>query len=218
MEGGAIHYSSHGTNTQIFLANRTYLSLVLCTFFIIGIAVPVLANGPEEEIRQTTNKILSIVIDPALKNPSRKEERRRLVRKAIDERFDWEEMSRRSLARYWDQRTDEEKKEFVRLYSDLVERTYMDKVEGYSGEKVIYKGESVDNGYAVVKVEIVTKKNTYIHVHYRLKKKENKWLVYDVSIEGVSLVQNYRTQFNSIILHSSYENLIKRLRERVELK
>ncbi|HYA90132.1 MAG TPA: ABC transporter substrate-binding protein [Thermodesulfobacteriota bacterium] len=203
----------------MFLIKRAYLyrwSFVL--FLIIGIAVPALADGPEEEIRQTTNKILSIVTDPALINPSREEEKRRLVRKVVDERFDWEEMSRRSLARYWDQRTEEEKKEFVRLYSDLLERTYMDKVEGYSGEKVTYEGESVDNGYAMVKVKIVTKKNTDIHVRYGLKKKGNKWLVYDVSIEGVSLVNSYRTQFNRIILQSSYENLVKRLRERVELK
>ena len=202
----------------MFLIKPTYLYRFFVLLLIIGIAVPALADGPEEEIRQTTNKILSIVTDPTLKNPSREEARRRLVRKAIDERFDWEEMSRRSLARYWNQRTDEEKKEFVRLYSDLLERTYMDKVEGYSGEKVTYEGESVDNGYAAVKVKIVTKKNTDIHVHYGLKKKGNKWLVYDVSIEGVSLVNNYRTQFNSIILQSSYENLVKRLRERVELK
>jgi phospholipid transport system substrate-binding protein len=203
----------------MFVIKRAYLyRWFFVLFLIIGIAVPALADGPEEEIRQTTNKILSIVTDPALKNPSREEERRRLVRKVVDERFDWEEMSRRSLARYWDQRTDEEKKEFVRLYSDLLERTYMDKVEGYSGEKVTYEGESVDNGYAVVKVKIVTKKNTDIHVRYGLKKKGNKWLVYDVSIEGVSLVNSYRTQFNRIILQSSYENLVKRLRERVELK
>jgi phospholipid transport system substrate-binding protein len=203
----------------MFLVKRTDLyrwSFVL--FLIIGISVPALADGPEEEIRQTTNKILSIVTDPALKNPSREEERRRLVRKAVDERFDWEEMSRRSLARYWDLRTDEEKREFVQLYSDLLERTYVDKVEGYSGVKVIYEGESVDNGYAVVKVKIVTKKNTNVHVHYGLKKKGNKWLVYDVSIEGVSLVNNYRTQFNRIILQSSYENLVKRLSEKVELE
>ena len=187
-------------------------------FWSFGIALPGWAGEPTDQIKQTTDKILSILTNPSLKGQSKTAEREKLIRQATDERFDWEEMSRRSLARYWDQRTDGEKKEFVRLYSDLLERTYMDKVEGYSGEKVIYEGESVDNGYAVVKVKIVTKKNTDIHVHYRLKKEENKWLVYDVSIEGVSLVNNYRTQFNSIILKSSYENLVKRLRERVELK
>ena len=191
---------------------------LLLLLLVFGIALPGWAGEPTDQIKQTTDKILSILTNPSLKGQSKTAEREKLIRQATDERFDWEEMSRRSLARYWDQRTDEEKKEFVRLYSDLLERTYMDKVEGYSGEKVIYEGESVDNGYAVVKVKIVTKKNTDIHVHYRLKKEENKWLVYDVSVEGVSLVNNYRTQFNSIILKSSYENLVKRLRERVELK
>lgn len=194
---------------------RRGLVLLLLVF---GIALPGWAGEPTDEIKQTTDKILSILTNPSLKGSSKTAEREKLIRQAIDERFDWQEMARRSLARYWDQRTDGEKKEFVRLYSDLLERTYMDKVEGYSGEKVTYEGESIDNGYAVVKVKIVTKKNTDIHVHYRLRREENKWLVYDVSIEGVSLVNNYRTQFNSIILKSSYENLVKRLRERVEPK
>jgi len=185
---------------------------------VFGIALPGWAGEPTDEIKQTTDKILSILTNPSLKGPSKTAEREKLIRQAIDERFAWEEMARRSLARYWDQRTEGEKKEFVRLYSDLLERTYMDKVEGYSGEKVVYEGESIDNGYAVVRVKIITKKNTDIRVHYRLKRVENKWLVYDVSIEGVSLVNNYRTQFNSIILKSSYENLVKRLRERVEPK
>jgi phospholipid transport system substrate-binding protein len=194
---------------------RRGLVLLLLVF---GIALPGWAGEPTDEIKQTTDKILSILTNPSLKGSSKTAEREKLIRQAIDERFNWEEMARRSLARYWDQRTDGEKKEFVRLYSDLLERTYLDKVEGYSGEKVTYEGESVDNGYAVVRVKIVTKKNTDVRVHYRLKRVENKWLVYDLSIEGVSLVNNYRTQFNSIILKSSYENLVKRLRERVELK
>ena len=194
---------------------RRGLVLLLLVF---GIALPGWAGEPTDEIKQTTDKILSILTNPSLKGSSKTAEREKLIRQAIDERFNWEEMARRSLARYWDQRTDGEKKEFVRLYSDLLERTYMDKVEGYSGEKVTYEGESVDNGYAVVRIKIVTKKNTDIRVHYRLKRVENKWLVYDVSIEGVSLVNNYRTQFNSIILKSSYENLVKRLKERVESK
>jgi phospholipid transport system substrate-binding protein len=194
---------------------RRGLVLLLLVF---GIALPGWAGEPTDEIKQTTDKILSILTNPSLKGSSKTAEREKLIRQAIDERFNWEEMARRSLARYWDQRTDGEKKEFVRLYSDLLERTYLDKVEGYSGEKVTYEGESVDNGYAVVRVKIVTKKNTDVRVHYRLKRVENKWLVYDLSIEGVSLVNNYRTQFNSIILKFSYENLVKRLRERVELK
>ena len=186
--------------------------------FLLGVTVPVMAGEPEEKIKQTTDKILSILTDPALKNPSKEEEKRKLIRSAVDERFDWEEMARRSLATHWAKRTAEEKKEFVHLYADLLERVYMSKVEDYSGEKVRYEGERVDGDYAVVRVKIVTKKNKDIPVEYRLKKEGSDWLVYDVSIEGVSLVNNYRIQFNSIISQSSYENLVKKLREKVELK
>jgi phospholipid transport system substrate-binding protein len=190
----------------------------LLLLFLLGVTVPVMAGEPEEKIKQTTDKILSILTDPALKSPSKEGERRKLIRRAVDERFDWEEMARRSLATHWAKRTAEEKKEFVHLFADLLERVYMSKVEDYSGEKVRYEGERVDGDYAAVKVKIVTKKNRDILVAYRLKKEGGDWLVYDVSIEGVSLVNNYRTQFSSIISQSSYENLVKRLREKVELK
>jgi len=99
-----------------------------------------------------------------------------------------------------------------------VERTYMGKVEDYSGEKVRYEGETIDRDYAVVKVIIITQKNRGISVDYRVQKEGNEWLVYDVSIEGVSLVNNYRSQFNSIILQSSYENLVKRLKAKAALE
>ncbi len=191
---------------------------ILCVFFILSIAVSLWAGEPMEAIKQTTEKILSIVTNPALKTPSKTVEKEKLIRQAVDERFDWEEMARRSLATHWAKRTPEERKEFAPLFSDLLERTYMKKVEDYSGEKVLYEGETKDGDYAVVKVKIVTKKNQDILVEYRLKKEGNNWLVYDVSILGVSLVNNYRTQFNGIISQSSYENLVKRLREKVELK
>jgi phospholipid transport system substrate-binding protein len=185
---------------------------------VAALAVPVLGANPMDEIKQTTDKILSIVTNPAFKAPAKTEEREKRIRQAVDERFDWEEMARRSLAIHWAKRTAEERKEFVRLFADLVERTYMKKVEGYSGEKVLYEGESKEGDYATVRVKIVTKRGEDIPVEYRLKKERKDWLVYDVSIEGVSLVNNYRIQFHSIISQSSYENLVKRLREKVELK
>jgi len=187
-------------------------------FLIVVIAATALAADPTEEIKQTTDKILSILTNPALKPSSKAAEKEKLIRQAVDERFDWEEMARRSLATHWASRTPEERQEFVRLFSDLLEQTYMKQVEDYSGEKVLYEGETKDGDYATVRVKIVTKKNKDIPVEYRLKKEGNRWSVYDISIAGVSLVNNYRMQFNSIILHSSYENLIKRLREKIELK
>lgn len=198
-------------------------------FFVSIIAVSTLsqAGKPTESIRKTADKIIAIVSDPELQTSGKDvdekkshkdklKKRNRLVREAVDERFDWEEMSRRTLARYWRDRTDDEKKEFIDLFGKLLERTYLDQVEGYSGEKVIYLGERVDGDYAVVKVKIVTKKETEIPVKYRLKKKGNDWFVYDVIIEGVSLVNNYRTQFNTIIVRYKYKGLIKRLRAKVK--
>jgi phospholipid transport system substrate-binding protein len=191
---------------------------ILFLLFMLSIALPSWAVEPMEAIKQTTEKILAIVTNPALKPPSQTAEKEKLIRQAVDERFDWEEMARRSLATHWAKRTPEERKEFVPLFSDLLERTYMKKVEDYSGEKVLYEGETKNGDYAVVKVKIVTKQNKDILVEYRLKKEGNNWLIYDVSILGVSLVNNYRTQFNSIISQSSYENLVKRLREKFEIK
>ncbi len=191
---------------------------VISLFLILGLAATSWAGEAENRIRQATDKILSIVSDPALKGPSKTEERRRLIRKAVDEQFDWTEMARRSLARHWTERSEAEKKEFVPLYAELLERTYLRKVEDYSGEKVRYEGETIEGQNATVKVKIVTRKNKDVPVEYRLKKDEKGWLVYDVSIEGVSLVNNYRTQFNSIITQSSFENLLKVLKAKVAEK
>jgi len=200
------------------MRSACFVRSILPVFLVITMAVPVLAADPMDEVKQTTDKILSIVTNPALKAPSKTEERDKLIRQAVDERFDWEEMARRSLAIHWATRTAEERKEFVRLFADLVERTYMKKVEDYSGEKVLYEGETKEGDYAGVRVKIVTKRGEDIPVEYHLKKEGNDWFVYDVSIEGVSLINNYRVQFHSIISQSSYENLVKRLREKVELK
>jgi len=189
--------------------------LVMCLVLLAGGATLASAGEPTEEIKATTDKILGVVRDPVLKGAAKEKERRVLIRKAVDERFDWNEMARRSLAHHWKERTEEEKKEFIPLYADLVDRAYMSKVEGYSGEKVKYEGETVDGDYATVNVRIMTQKGQEISVEYRLRKKGNDWLIYDVSIEGVSLVNNYRTQFNSIISQSSYASLVKQLKAKV---
>lgn len=180
------------------------------------IASIAMAGMPTEKIKETTDKIISIVSDPALKSEEKKTERKRLIRQAIDERFNWEEMARRTLARHWRKRTEEEKREFTDLYGKLLERTYLEKVEGYSGEKVIYEGDKIDGNYGIVQIKILTQQQTEIPTEYRVKLKGEDWLVYDISIEGVSLVNNYRSQFNSIIMRSSYEDLIKKLKQKIE--
>jgi len=176
---------------------------------------PVWAGVPTEKVKETTDKIIAIVSDPVLKEPAKEKERRGQIRKAVDELCDWEEMSRRALGRSWAQRNEQERREFVHLFGQLLERTYVDKVEGYSGEQVNYIGERLDGDFAEVEVRIVTTKNTEIPVIYRMRNKEQKWWVYDIVIEGVSLVNNYRTQFNDILAKSSFEELLRRLKEKI---
>jgi phospholipid transport system substrate-binding protein len=194
---------------------KMMLQLVLCVILVTAFSLPAFAGDPTEVIRKTTDKIIDIVKDPALQGLEKKKERDKLIRAAAEKIFDREEMSRRTLAQHWRKRTPEEKEEFMELFEDLLEKTYIDRVEGYSGEKVTYDGERVQGDYALVKVDIMTKQGAKIPVIYRMKKTEKGWLVYDLSIEGVSLVNNYRSQFNSIIVSSSFKELLKKLRAKV---
>jgi phospholipid transport system substrate-binding protein len=185
---------------------------------IFAIATPVCAGVPTEKIKDTTEKILSIVTYPDLKGPDRDKERKALIRDVVDERFDWEELSWRALARHWRKLNEEQKKEFIILFGKLLERTYLDRVEGYSGEQVTYVNEVIEGEYALVEIKVLTTKGTEIPVNYKLRKKGEDWRVYDIAIEGVSLVNNYRVQFNDIITKSSYEELVKKLQEKVAEK
>ena len=185
-----------------------------CLFFFLTLVMtlPSLAKQPMEQIRETTDRIIAIVSDPALKSPEKAKERKRLIRRAVDERFDWEEMSRRSLARHWKQRTEEEKREFIFLFGKLLERTYLEQVENYSGEKVLYLNETIEEkGFGDVRIKIITRQETEIPVRYKVKKNGDSWYVYDISVEGRSLVNNYRKQFRQM----SYKKLIKQLKAKV---
>jgi len=197
------------------LKRETLAYAVLLMGLMIIWAYPAWAGVPTAKVRETTDKIIAIITDPGLKEASKEAQRRERIRKTVDELCDWEEMSRRSLGRHWAQRTEQERKEFMHLFGQLLETTYIDKVEGYSGEKVNYVGERVDGDYAEVDVRIVTRKNTEIPVVYKLRSRDQKWWVYDMVIEGVSLVNNYRTQFSDILAKSSFEGLMKKLKEKV---
>lgn len=197
------------------LCNRLIMSVFILVILAAAASVSV-AGEPTEDVRKTTDRIIAIVTDPGLKKADKAQEKSRQIRNVVDERFDWEEMSKRTLARNWKDRTEDEKKEFIDLFGRLLERTYLDKVEGYSGEKVLYVDEKIQGNYAIVSVRIVTKQETEIQVDYRLQKKGKEWLVYDISIEGVSLVNNYRKQFGSIMTRSSFKDLIEKLKSKVE--
>jgi phospholipid transport system substrate-binding protein len=172
--------------------------------------------GPMEQVRQSTDKLLAILKDAALKAPDKKVERRQKIYAAIDERFNWSDMAQRTLARHWAPRTQAEREEFTRLFNELLRRTYTAKIEGYAGEKLQYKGERIEGAYARVEVVLVTTRNVDIPMEYSVRKYDGGgWLIYDVAIEGVKLVNNYRTQFASMLNSMSYPQFIEKLKAKV---
>lgn len=197
------------------MLNKSLWTAAILLLGAISVSSSGWAGEPIEKIRQTTDRIIAVLSDHTLEGPENAVKRKRLIREAVDERFYWKGMSRRTLAVHWARRSEKEKKEFIELFGKLLERTYLDRVESYSGEKVEYEGERIEDEYALVSVKIRTEQQTEIPVLYRLRRKQDEWLVYDIVIEGVSLINNYRNQFNSIIIRSSFEQLIEQLRAKV---
>jgi len=177
---------------------------------------PVRAGQPTEQLRVEIEQVIKVLDDSELKKDGNANARRAAVRRIANEIFDFGETAKRSLARHWTPRTPAEREEFVRLFADLLERSYISRIELYGGEKIAYVGETIDGDQAVVRTRLVTRQGTEIPVEYRMHLRDGKWLVYDVVIEGVSLIANYRAQFNKIITTSSYEELVKKMKTRQE--
>ena len=190
--------------------------------FVVGLAIalapwlatPADAGPPTDQLRGQIDRVLKVLDDPSLKKDE--PARRAAVRKIADDIFDFSETAKRSLARHWQPRTPAERDEFTKLFADLLERSYISKIELYGGEKIAYVNDVIEGDQAVVRTHIITKAGTQVPVDYRMLKKGERWLVYDVIIEGVSLVANYRTQFNKIIQTSSYTELVKKMKAKQE--
>ena len=180
----------------------------------LGLAQPAVAATPTETLKAYSDVVLKILEDPALRSPERKNERRAAVRKVAEEIFDLSETAKRALGPHWNQRTPAEREEFTQLFAELLEGTYIARIDEYGGERIRYTGEKIDGDLATVQSRVLTKKGSEAPVEARLLRRGDKWLVYDVTIEGVSLINNYRTQFDRIIRSSSYAELVKRLKER----
>jgi phospholipid transport system substrate-binding protein len=169
----------------------------------------------------TPTETVKLRVDGALQSLSRSsgstaedsEQRRAEIRKAADTLFDFPEMSRRALGRHWADRTPAEREEFTRLFTDLIARSYIGKIDQYAGEAIAYLGERVDGDHASVRSQVVTAKGSQIPVEYRLRRVNDGWTAYDVLIENVSLVGTYRRQFDRIIKSESFTNLLRRRRE-----
>lgn len=191
-------------------------TVVLAALCLLLSASNGLAANATDQMKGTIENILSVLQDSSLKGSDKQEERRAKIREAIGKRFDFTEMAKRSLGKHWKKRSPAERKEFAELFADLIEGSYIEKIENYSDEKVIYGNEQVKNNKSKVKTKIISSKGTEISVQYKLLNRSNDyWRVYDIVVEGVSLVSNYRTQFGKALSSSSYAELVDKLRSKV---
>jgi phospholipid transport system substrate-binding protein len=170
-------------------------------------------ESPTEVVRATMTEVFRILEDPKLKDPAKLIPRRHMLEEVIGSRFDYAEMSKRALAAYWTPLTNEQRAEFVNLFKAFLSDRYAGKIEGYSGEQVEYLSERLEGPYAEVRTKLVSSK-VEIPMDYRLINKAGRWYAYDIIADGVSLVRNYRSQFEKIIRSDSYDELVKRLRDR----
>ena len=177
---------------------------------------PAWAGPATDQLRRSVDQAVAILYDPALAVPAKATERRAAIRKVAQGIFDFPEMSRRSLGQHWHKLDEADRQEFSQLFSQLLERAYASRIEHYEGEHVAYVGETVapDGTIATVNTKIAPRNGTPVPIEYHLLRRGDRWLVYDLFIEGVSLVANYRVQFDRVLRTGTYDDLLKRMRVR----
>jgi len=190
----------------------TALGIAVVLTLVMAAGRQAWAGAPTEQLRTQIDRVIKVLEDPEMAKEARMVERRIVIRRIANEIFYFTETTRRSLGTHWQVRTRQEREEVTRLFADLLERSYIGKIEMYSGEKIQFLGDTIDGDQATVRTRLVIKQGTDIPVDYRMHRVPgDRWLAYDVSIEGVSLVANYRAQFNKIIQTSGYASLVKKL-------
>lgn len=182
--------------------------IIFVLIAFLSITSIALAN-PTDDVKRTVDEVVRIIADKEMKKNEVK--RRQALKKAISNIFDYPEMAKRSLGKHWNGLTEAEKKHFSELFARLLENSYAGKIESYNNEKIVYLKENVDGEYAEIKSKVVTAARDEFKLDYRMFKQKEKWMVYDVIIEDVSLISNYRSQFNKTIAASGYEKLVKKL-------
>jgi phospholipid transport system substrate-binding protein len=193
-----------------------YRAFVLASLLALGLIATreAVAGQASDQLRSRIDRVVTILEDPILK--VRPQERRVALQGAATDIFDFTEITRRSLGRHWQTATPAEREELVQLFTVLLERSYLGRIEQYSGERISVVGETLDGEMATVRTRLVSKGGTETPVDYRLHRAGDRWMAYDVNVEGVSLVANYRAQFNKILQTSSAQVLVQRLRAKQE--
>ncbi|MDY0040076.1 MAG: ABC transporter substrate-binding protein [Desulforhabdus sp.] len=192
------------------------ISIAFMLFFPVGVSAAAVQD-PMEVIQSGTEKALEILHDRRPDGKLNLRGRRGEILQIVDQYFDFEEMAKRSLGAAWRSQPSQKQDEFVRLFKDLLFNTYVDRVESYtaSNEKVVFDGQRIDGQYALVNTRVTGYKNGQVQVDYRLRLSSGQWKVYDVIIAGISLVNNYRSQFNSILSRNSFDDLLKTMDRKV---
>lgn len=199
-------------------STKTAIALAASAVLLSAFANTVQAGAPTEQVRQTADKVLQVLQDPQFKSNSNAAQRRDQLTQILASRFDFAEMAKRSLGANWQKGSAAEQQQFVRLFTNLLENSYIGQIEAYSGEKINYGRESVEQNQADVETKIVTKKGEEVSVNYKLKADGGNWKVYDVVIENVSLVNNFRNQFNRMLAKGSFADLITQLETKSTIK
>jgi phospholipid transport system substrate-binding protein len=192
---------------------KTLLSISFIAMMICA-ASPVYAGVPTEEIRTAIDQGIEILKSAKLDNTKQRSQVINQLREIVYTRFDFEEMAKRSLGSHWRRLNPQQQKEFVSAFTELLETTYADKIDLYEGQQVEYIGETIDKNYAEVNTRVIGKNRQTYTVDYKLHELGGKWRIYDVVAENISLVNNYRSQFNRVVVNSSIEELIKRIRQK----
>ena len=193
---------------------RRMLSGLLVLIFFLP-ALQAVAGVPLDTVEGHVNNVLSVLRDPALAGEANKETKAKKIESISNEMFDFVALSRLTLGRSWKKFSGEQRKEFIKLYRTILEKAYMDRILAYTDEKVTFNKElMLSEKKAEVQTTVITK-SADIPIYYRVYLKDGKWRVYDVIIEGISLIKNYRTQFREILANNPPEEVLKILREKV---
>jgi phospholipid transport system substrate-binding protein len=194
------------------------MAKALVAWMLVASAVAAPAASPRDVVQTAVNRVVAAIQRADMESgppPATRlamEQRRVEIRRVAGELFDLDEISRRALSRYWATRSPEEQAEFVRLFTDLLERAYIGRIEAYSGEKIVYLGETVDESFATVRSKVITRRGE-TPLDYRLRLRDGRWKVYDVLIDHVSFVSTYRSEFSRILQKEPYAALVARLRK-----
>lgn len=185
--------------------------LVCCSLVSYSSALAV--SGPTDQLKPTLKSLIDILLDPSLKGEEHKVVRREKIMGHVTKGFDFREMSQRVIGKEWKELPPEKQDHFQALFTKLLENAYIGKFESYSGQEIQYTGERVKGDRAIVSTQIENN-GQLIPVDYIMTKKEARWMVYDINIEGVSLVRNYMEQFKSILRRDKFDGLVKLLEEK----